>query len=305
MDELIGAVDVPGVEFPLAGPLSVLLGLAHFAVLSAVIWRLGQEGAVSDSIALGLAAGLFFGQIGTANAHELIHRSRRGLRWLGTGVFVSLLFGHHASAHPLVHHVHVATPRDPNTPRRGEGYYRFVLRAWVGSFRAGYLAERQRQARAGIARMSPYWVYILGGAACLGAAWALGDTRGAVAYLALCGFAQAQLLISDYVQHYGLERRETDGRYEPVGPRHSWNAPHVFTSHMMLNAPRHSAHHTRPDLRFDALAMPSACDEAPVLPYSLPAMSCLALIPPLWRRAMDPRVAYWRRVSLGNTQVAA
>ena len=34
--------------------------------------------------------------------------------------------------------------------------------------------------------------------------------------------------------------------------------------------------------------------DAPPLPYSLPAMSVLALIPPLWRRVMDPQVALWQ-----------
>jgi alkane 1-monooxygenase len=33
----------------------------------------------------------------------------------------------------------------------------------------------------------------------------------------------------------------------------------------------------------------------PKLPYSLPIMAVIALVPPLWRRVMDRRVAQWRR----------
>lgn len=291
MDELIGAVDVPGSEFPAADHLLVALGLAHFAVLGAVVWRLGQGIGLAEGIALYLGAGLFFGQISNANAHELIHRNTRWLRRLGTWVLISLMFGHHASAHPLVHHVHVATRRDPNTARRGEGYYRFLLRAWVGSFRAGYAAEAERCARVG--RGTPYRTYVAGAVGALALAGVIGGLTGLLGFVGLCLFAQAQLLISDYVQHYGLERRVIAGRLEPVGPRHSWNAPHVFTSHMMLNAPRHSSHHARPDLRYDALDLPTD-GSVPMLPYSLPVMSCLALVPPVWRRVMDARAAAWR-----------
>lgn len=31
----------------------------------------------------------------------------------------------------------------------------------------------------------------------------------------------------------------------------------------------------------------------PMLPYPLPMMAIIALMPPLWRRIMDPRVAQW------------
>jgi len=33
----------------------------------------------------------------------------------------------------------------------------------------------------------------------------------------------------------------------------------------------------------------------PMLPYSLPMMAVIALMPPLWRRVMDPRVAHWEK----------
>jgi len=99
--------------------------------------------------------------------------------------------------------------------------------------------------------------------------------------------------MSDYVQHYGLRRTVgPDGRPEPVGPRHSWNAPHWFTSALMLNAPRHSDHHAHPSRPYPELTLP-APDTAPTLPHSLPVMACLALWPSQWRRVMDPRARLW------------
>ena len=34
--------------------------------------------------------------------------------------------------------------------------------------------------------------------------------------------------------------------------------------------------------------------EAPQLPYSYPVMTIVAMIPPLWRKVMNPRVRAWR-----------
>ncbi|WP_341212061.1 alkane 1-monooxygenase [uncultured Limimaricola sp.] len=280
----------PGAEFPASSALTLVIGCAHFAVLAGAVWALAGDwlGPV-EKAGLYAATGLWLGQVSNANAHELIHRSMRGSRRLGVAVYASLLFGHHASAHPLVHHVRVATRDDPATARRGEGFWRYALRAWHGGFREGLRAETARRRGRGL---HPYWIYAGGAVVALAASLLLAGWAGLIAHLALAGFAQVQLLLSDYVQHYGLERtRRAGGRPEPVGARHSWNSPHPVSSWMMLNAPRHSDHHARPARSFPALDLPQ---DAPMLPRSLPVMACLALWPRAWRRVMDPRVANWR-----------
>ncbi len=114
--------------------------------------------------------------------------------------------------------------------------------------------------------------------------------QGIVALLLLTGYAQMQLLVSDYVQHYGLSRkRGADGRLEPVGPGHSWNAPQFYSSALMLNAPRHSDHHMHPLRTYPSLELNR--ETMPILPRSLPIMGALALWPRMWRRVMDPKVA--------------
>ena len=118
----------------------------------------------------------------------------------------------------------------------------------------------------------------------------IGGLAGAFAYVALALYATSQLLLSDYVQHYGLSRKVVDGKAEPVGDRHSWNAPHWFSSALMLNAPRHSDHHAHPSRGFTDLGIPQS---APTLPRSLPTMATLALFPSVWRRIMDHRAKDW------------
>lgn len=286
----------PGCEFPAANGLSVLLAVAHFGLLFMGVWAVSGGSGLDHAgrIAAFLAFGLFFGQISNSNAHELIHRARRPLFWLGAAVFTSHLFGHHASAHPRVHHRLVATPGDPNSARLGESFYHFAPRAWIGSFGKGLAAENARMASGRSGWRHPYVAYIGGGVALCGLMAFFFGLPGLLAYLALAGYATSQLLLSDYVQHYGLTRDKLrNGRYSPVNMRHSWNAPHWFSSYMMLNAPRHSDHHAHPGRVYPALTLPAA-KEAPMLPLSLPAMATLALLPRTWRRVMDRRALRWQ-----------
>ncbi|MCG3267313.1 alkane 1-monooxygenase [Yoonia sp. I 8.24] len=272
-------------EFPAGTGLSIALAGLHFLLLVATVLVLANgQHSTFENIGLFLATGLFMGQISNANAHELIHRGSRALHHLGMWVYISMLFGHHTSAHVLVHHRHVATMDDPNTSRLGEDFYRFARRAWVGSFMMGYKAEA---ARPRPAWRNPYVTYVLGAFGFMILALVI-SPKALLLYVGLCAYAQMQLLMSDYVQHYGLMRANQDiGKPEPVGPQHSWNSPRWFTSAMMLNATHHSDHHAHPSRHFPALAVPT---DAPMLPKPLPIMGAIALVPPLWRRMMDPLV---------------
>ena len=290
MDRLVAVLPGEGDEFPAGDGLLVAIGLAQLVLLPLGVWALATQLSGLQWLAGLLGFGLWLGQIGNSAAHELIHRRNRALCRLGRWMLISILFGHHVSAHRLVHHPHVASPDDPNSPRRGQSYYGFLPRAWVGSFRAGLAAERALLARRtrGRRRMNPYIVYIGGALAFMTLALATLGWKGLAVYLALALHAQSQMLMSDYVQHYGLRRqRRTDGRLEPVTAAHSWNSGQWFSAAMMLNAPRHSDHHAHPARPFPQLRLPQG---APMLPAPLPAMAIVALVPPWWRRVMDPRV---------------
>lgn len=282
---------VPDAEFPVANGLSVALGLLHFPLLGVIVYGLSHDAlSILAKLVLFMAAGLYFGQVGNSNAHELIHRGARHLHSLGKWVYISLLFGHHTSAHPLVHHRYVATDKDPNTSRLNETYYAYLPRAWIGSFRAGLAAENAR--RNGHALIQhPYAHYIGGAVLMIAIAGLIGGAKGAVLYIFLAGYAQSQLMLSDYVQHYGLKRKIIGGKPEPVGPAHSWNSPHWFSSALMLNAPRHSDHHAHPTREYPALTLPEG---GPMLPRSLPTMATLALFPSQWFKVMNPKVAKWQ-----------
>ena len=123
----------------------------------------------------------------------------------------------------------------------------------------------------------------------------LGGWSGLILFLVQAGTAIWQLELVNYVEHYGLTREHlSDGKYEHVRPHHSWNAAHKASNWLLINLQRHSDHHYKPDRRFPVLQNYTA-EEAPQLPYGYPVMTMAAMIPPLWRRIMNPKVREWRK----------
>lgn len=291
MDKIsaLQAPDDPGQEFPAGNGLLVVIGALQMWILFAGGAQIARGAfGTGESIALFLAIALFLGQVVNPAAHELIHRSPRALRHLGVVMYCAILFGQHASAHLRLHHIYAASDKDPNSAPKGMGFYRFFLRAWGRSLIDGYREETRLR---GLSR-NPYRIYAAYALLSLGLAYALAGWAGVLVHLGLATYAQIQLLLSDYVQHYGLRRQVLpNGKLEPVGPQHSWNAPNGFSSALMLNAPRHSDHHSHPDRAYPGLRLDQSA--MPILPHSLPVMALIALVPPLWKRIMDPRVGKW------------
>ena len=142
---------------------------------------------------------------------------------------------------------------------------------------------------------NPFWRYGALQAAMLALAFTLGGWAGLGLFAFQAFTAIWQLELVNYIEHYGLTRRHLGkGHYEHVLPRHSWNASQRASNWLLINLQRHSDHHYKPDRRFPLLQTHPEAD-APQLPLGYPAMTALAMIPPLWRRAMNPRVRAWRR----------
>lgn len=67
----------------------------------------------------------------------------------------------------------------------------------------------------------------------------------------------------------------------------------MATNWLLINLQRHSDHHYKPDRRFPLLQTHDET-EAPQLPYGYTVMGVVAMVPPLWRRMMNPKVKQWR-----------
>ena len=254
--------------------------------------------ALWEKVLLFYGVGVMSGGIGIVYAHELMHQQPAWERWLADLLLATVLYSHFRSEHLRVHHTYVGTPRDPVTARYDEGFPSYFLRVLRDCPPSAWRAERAALARAGLPGWhprNPFWRYGVLQAAALGLALALGGWTGLAVFLMQAALAVWQLEATNYIEHYGLTRRHLgDGRYEPVAPRHSWNATQRASNWLMINLQRHSDHHWRPDRRFPLLQTYTP-DEAPQLPFGYPGMIAIAAIPPLWRRVMNPRVRAWRR----------
>ncbi|WP_069298599.1 alkane 1-monooxygenase [Neptunicoccus sediminis] len=242
--------------------------------------------------------GIASGTIGINYAHELMHQKSRFERFLGDMLMTMVLYGHFRSEHLLVHHRYVGTPRDPVTARYNEGFHRFFRRVLVSCLRSAFKAEKAMLARKGLPashRSNPFWKYAAWQLGWLLLAYLIGGWAGVGMFCLQALVAVWQLELVNYVEHYGLTRRHLGkGKYEHVLPRHSWNAAHRLTNYVLINLQRHSDHHYKPSRRFPLLQNYDA-DEAPQLPYSYPIMTIMAMMPPVWRRYMNPKVRAWRR----------
>ena len=104
--------------------------------------------------------------------------------------------------------------------------------------------------------------------------------------------AFSTLEMINYVEHYGLSRRElTPGQFEPVRPCHSWDSAHRFSNWMSFNLGRHADHHCHASKPYQDL---HGEYDAPQLPTGYFGLFLLPLCPPLWRWVMDARVLAWR-----------
>ncbi|MBN2629193.1 MAG: alkane 1-monooxygenase [Rhodobacteraceae bacterium] len=272
----------------------------QFALLYCLIWYVPQAAhlGLAEKIALFFGMGVVSGTIGINYSHELMHQKDRLERWLADLLLAMVLYSHFRSAHLRVHHPYVGTPRDPVTARYNEGFHRFFARVLIDGRRSAWRAELAMLARRNLPwhhPTNPYWRYWALQSVMLGLAFALGGWQGLALFLWQSAVAIWQLELVNYIEHYGLTRRHLGaGKYEHVLPRHSWNASHRASNWLLINLQRHSDHHSKPDRRFPLLQNHDA-SEAPQLPQSYPMMAAIAMIPPLWRRLMNPQVRAWRK----------
>lgn len=272
----------------------------QFTMTFGMIWYVTGAAhlAIWEKVALFFGVGVAAGAVGIVYAHELMHQKNRVERWFADLLLALALYSHFRSEHLRVHHIHVGTARDPVTARYNEGFHRYFFRVLRTCPPSAWRAERAMLARKGLTMASlqnPFWLYAVLQGAMLLLAYLIGGWEGLALFLFQAFIAVWQLELVNYIEHYGLTRRHLgEGRYEHVLPRHSWNAAHRASNWFLINLQRHSDHHYKPDRRFPLLQNYTEAD-APQLPFGYPLMAALAMVPPLWRRVMNPKVRGWRR----------
>jgi alkane 1-monooxygenase len=238
-----------------------------------------------------LSMGIQCGAIGINVAHELGHRSSKTERFLARALLMTSLYMHFIVEHNHGHHRHVATPRDPASARLNEPIYLFWFRTLIGSFRSAWRIEKGLQQKNGrsvwtihnamiqlllLQGSFIFLIYLIFGA------------QAVQAFLLAAFIGMLLLETVNYIEHYGLSRKETSpGKYERVQPWHSWNSDYPIGRIVLFELTRHSDHHYKASKKYQVLRH---LDESPQLPTGYPGMMLLSLIPPIWFRVVNPRI---------------
>ena len=189
------------------------------------------------------------------------------------------------------HHKHVVTEEDAATARKGETFYRFLIRSVPDQYRSAWEIERKRLKK----KKKGFWSFsneMLGFQVTqlvwlATIFWLMGPVV-ALLYTVSCFLAFSLLEAVNYLEHYGLEREKDErDRYKKVDHHHSWNSDHVVSRMFLFELSRHSDHHMVASRHYQVLR---SLDDSPQLPTGYPGMIILAIIPPLWFRVMNPLV---------------
>ena len=268
----------------------IILPCILFLIIFGLIIVSDSSISIMVAAALGAAVGMSGGSIGITTAHELIHRQNKYMRGIGVLLLVLCCYGHFRIEHVYGHHKHVATKEDPATARRGENFYFYFIRCVINSVISSWNIEKNILDKKNINtlslqnRMLHYFVLEI---IFLFIAFFVAGINGLV-FVVFHSFVSITLLeLVNYIQHYGLERKMENGKYERFTDHHSWNSRHISANWSTFNLGLHAEHHQSASKHYPLLSQEEKIIEMPAN-YSI--MLIMALIPPLWFFVMDKKI---------------
>jgi len=269
----------------------IILPCILFLIVFGLIVVSDSSISILVAAALGAAVGMSGGSIGITTAHELIHRQNKYMRGIGVLLLVLCCYGHFRIEHVYGHHKHVATKEDPATARRGENFYFYFIRCVINSVISSWNIEKNILDKKNINtlslqnRMLHYFVLEI---IFLFIAFFIAGINGLV-FVIFHSFVSITLLeLVNYIQHYGLERKMQNGKYERFTDHHSWNSRHISANWSTFNLGLHAEHHQSASKHYPLLSQEEKVIEMPAN-YSI--MLIMALIPPLWFFVMNRKLA--------------
>ena len=259
---------------------------------------------LTEYIGLLIGTGMVTGGVGITVAHELGHKNTKTEQTLSQLLLMTTCYMHFFIEHNKGHHVHVATPEDPATARKGENFYRFFYRSVVHGWLHAWKLENESLRRKNMKIISiknKMILFTLLPFLFCGLLTLLSYSYNPEIKLWIVpAFFFGQSIIAfgllelvNYVEHYGITRKKLpSGAYERVNPLHSWNTAYLISNLFLFQLQRHSDHHTYASKRYQIL---DHFDESPQLPYGYPTMILMALVPPLWFNIMDRKLYEWEK----------
>jgi alkane 1-monooxygenase len=268
-----------------------LLVPIQLVILTAFLFSVSATSITAfDLIGRTISMGLMCGLLGITLGHELGHRTNRFEQFLGEIALLTSLENHFLPYHNLGHHRNAATPQDPATARRNEPVYTFWFRSQTGSYVQAWQFEISKQVRNNRYRFSlrnRMVAYTIAQIALLSGIYYFFGLTAMCAFIAAAIIGKLLLETVNYIEHYGLLRKMSGGKYERVKPEHSWNSDHVLGRAILLELSRHSDHHFRASKHYQSL---DSISTSPQMPTGYPGMMLFALVPPLWFAFMNRKL---------------
>lgn len=277
--------------------LPIQLGCLYFSIDYVIAAYQTQALSMIGVVGWILSVGIVSSALAINVGHELIHKNTRIEQWAGAMLYASVCYAGFKVEHIRGHHVNVSTPEDASSSRFNENVYQFIPRAVFKNVTNALKLEAKRLDRKGLPalhwRNELIWWH---GASILMAVFAAIQfgVFGLALFLVQASIAIIHLELINYVEHYGLERKKLpNGKYERTNISHSWNSSYLLTNLFLFQLQRHSDHHENPKRRYQILRH---FDESPQLPGGYASMVLLALVPPLWKKIINPLVlSYYGR----------
>ncbi len=233
-----------------------------------------------------LSTGVHSGSSSIVIAHELIHRKQILWQWMGKFLLFTAGNIYFYVEHLRVHHKYVGTQIDPATALYNESLYTFFFRTSLQQIKGAWKMEAERLRKENLSAIH-YRNYVVVSIVMLSLVLImLGVAIGPVAIFAFilqAVIANFLLEYTNYIEHYGLSRREN----ERVTEVHSWQSDKVISRFILIDLSRHSDHHYYASKPYHQLI---TYEKSPVLPGGYASAIYLALIPPLWFKVMNKRI---------------
>jgi alkane 1-monooxygenase len=264
----------------------------QYAALLLFLFSFQQEGLQwIDITGRIFSMGLLCGAFGINVAHELGHRVNKVEQTMAKLLLLTSQYMHFIIEHNKGHHKRVATHDDPSSARLGESLFAFYPRTIGMSYLSAWHIENNDLRKAGKSVISIYnemiWFAIIQMAFIALIAWFFGITI-MLYYLAAAMLGIGLLETVNYIEHYGLRRKEIEpGKFERAMPEHSWNSNHLIGRLMLFELSRHSDHHYLASRKYQILRHH---ENAPQMPTGYPGMMILAHFPPLFFYIMEKQM---------------
>lgn len=243
-----------------------------------------------ENIGLVFALGILLATNAVNVAHELGHRKSKFEVLLTRLLLLPCMYMHFTIEHNHGHHKYVATDLDPATAKKGQSLYHFWVTSVSGQYKNAWRIQTRLLKKNGARFLSfknKMLFFVIFQSAYLGGVYMLFGFKIFLISLIVGIISFLFLETINYIEHYGLVRKEINGKYEKVQNTHSWNSNHVMGRIVLYELTRHSDHHYRASKKYQVL---ESLENSPTLPFGYPGSMIIATLPPLWYAIMHPKL---------------